>query len=111
MVWSMDDALNDPLIKVLSRDDDIGDYEIRVGQLKTIVRIQLRRFLTSDVTEFQVSHAIHTPTQIGPYWTSVPFEDDPPYALRRAIRGLTQYYEEAVREGHKPHEGWLTQGH
>ena len=31
-------------------------------------------------------------------------------ALRRAIRMLTQHYDDAVREGHMPDESWLVDG-
>lgn len=107
MAWSIDKALEDDLITVLDRNDDIGSYSIRVGSLQTMVHIDLGRLLTSNHVKFQVSHAIHTPTQAGPYRSSRFIEDDAAYALHRAIDGLTSYYRDAVKAGHEPQESWL----
>jgi len=63
--------------------------------------------MTNDSIEFSASHAIKTPTQIGPYRTSNRFADSPGYALHKAISGLTNYYREAVNAGYEPAESWL----
>jgi hypothetical protein len=107
MPWTLDKALDDDLVTVIDRHDDMGSYSIRLASLQTIISIELGRFLTSDKTKFIVSHSIHTPEQAGPYRTSVPFGDDPAYALHRAIDGLTSWYKIAVEKGHKPREEWL----
>lgn len=107
MPHTFESALNNSLIHVVSRNDSSGVYEIRVGELETIVTIELGRLMDSDRTRFSLSHTIKTPTQAGPYRTSVPIADYPAYALLMAITGLTQYYRDAVKEGHKPNENWL----
>lgn len=107
MPWTLDTALEDDLVTVEERNDTIGSYAIRVGTLKTLVFIELRRLLNSDHIEFNVSHSIHTPVQAGPYRTSRTFEDDAAYALHRAVDGLTTYYRQAVSAGHTPQESWL----
>ena len=107
MPWTLDNALEDDLITVVDRDDSAGFYEVRVGDLNIVVAIKLSRHLDSDTTDFQLSHAINTPVQAGPYRTSTPTADDPPYALHRAIDGLTSYYRDAVKLGHTPQENWL----
>ena len=109
MPWTFDSALDDSDVTVLSRDDDAGIFEVQIGDLETIVTIELGRFLKSDRTKFFVSHAIHTPLQMGPYRTSLPFGDDPPYALHQAVTGLTMYYRQAVDAGHQPSEEWLVE--
>lgn len=109
MLRTLDDALKDDLITVLSRDDSLGIYEIRIGDLETVVTIELGRFLDSERTKYRTSHAIKTPSQAGPYWTSIPYGDDPSHALHRAIRGLTDYYRDGVKDGHRPREDWLVE--
>jgi hypothetical protein len=107
MPWTIDNALDDDLVTVVSRDDSSGFYEVKIGELETVVRIKLGRHLDSEQTDFQLSHAIHAPGQEGPYRTSIPSGGYPAYALRRAISGLTSHYKDAVRNGHKPRETWL----
>lgn len=107
MPHTIDDALSDPLVTVVERDDEIGWYTIRLGDLKTNVSIDLGRLQTSDRTKFRTSHVIHTPLQNDAYRTSLPFADYWAYALHRAISGLTDYYNQAVAKGHTPSENWL----
>ncbi len=107
MPHTLDSALDDDLISILTRYDDMGIFEVRVGELDTIVTIDLGRFISSDQTKFRVSHAIHTPTLAAPYRTRKLFADYPAYALHRAIRGLTEDYRDAVKRGHAPSDSWL----
>jgi hypothetical protein len=108
MAFTFDNALDDDLVTVVDRNDDMGSYAAKIGKLETTVFIELGRFMTSETTKFQVSHAIQTPENAAaPYRTSLPFDDTPPGALHRAISGLTDYYRLAVKNGHKPNEKWL----
>lgn len=109
MPWTFDNALDDEFIEIVDRNDEMGSYAIRLGDLETTIFIELGRFPKGEWTKFDVSHAIHTPLQMGPYRTSRPFSDDPPYALHQAISGLTQYYGDAIRAGHTPEESWLVE--
>ncbi len=109
MPWTFDSALDDVLVAVLERDDEMGYFALRIGELDTIVTVSLGRFMNGETTKFSVSHAIHTPTQGGPYRTSKPFADYPSYALHMAISGLTNYYRDAVKNGHEPSESWLVE--
>jgi len=106
--YTFDSALDDDLITVVDRNDEMGSYAVKVGELETTVFIEIGRFMSSDTTKFSVSHAIHTPVNAAaPYRTSLPFADYPAYALARAVSGLTDYYRLAVEKGHKPSEKWL----
>ena len=107
MSYTLDSALADEAITVVDRHDGMGSFFIKVGSLETPVHIELGRFLADDRVKVDVSHSIHTPMQIGPYRTSKPWDDDAPYALHRAIEGLTSYYNQAVAAGHEPQEDWL----
>ena len=107
MPWNFDKALSNPLVTVEDRIDEWGSFAIRIGSLKTLISIELGRHMDSDETKVIVSHAIHTPVQMDPYRTSRPYWDDPQYALEQTVRGLTDYYQQAVKAGHTPAESWL----
>ena len=107
MPFTIDDTLNDSLITVVDRHDEMGSFAIRIGVLQTDIFIELGRFQTSETTKFRVSHAIHTPVQLDAYRTSCPFSDYWAYALHQAVTGLTEYYKQAVAAGHTPSEAWL----
>ena len=107
MVYTFDSVLQDDVVTVVTRDDEKSIFVVCIGVLETPVTIELGRFMDSDRTKFQASHAIKTPLQIGPYHTSLPFDDSPAFALHRALDGLTSYYRQAVDAGHKPSEDWL----
>ena len=106
----MDRVLDDPLIHIINKDHDTGYYEFTIGELETPLFLKSGRYLTSEHTFWEQSHAIHTPTQAGPYWTSNPSSGSPALALSRAIDGLLSYYKEAESQGHRPSEDWLVEG-
>ena len=109
MAYTFENVLDYELVTVVTRDDSRGVFEIRVGELETIVTIELRRDMSRNDTEFRLSHAIKTPLQIGPYRTSCPIGGDPAYALNLAVTGLINHYREAVDDGHSPSEDWLVE--
>lgn len=78
----------------------------RLAGISTVVKIELEH-IGNGYTRFHRSHAIHTPTQIGPYRPGRDFDDDPAYAMHRAIDSIVDYYRQAVREGHEPESKWL----
>jgi hypothetical protein len=85
----------------------LSEHQFFLGSLTP--RITIRFYLSFDMkqVEYEQSHFIHTPLQIGAYHTSVPFGDDEVHALRRAQSDLTEYYGQAVRAGHEPNDNWL----
>ena len=107
MAWTFDEALDDALVTVVRRDDSTGTFEFRVGELETVITIELCRFMDREHTEFWRSHAIKTPLQIDPYLPSPDFGDYPAHALHRAIDSITEWYADAVKQGHPPKEEWL----
>lgn len=109
MAWTFKAVLTDDLIHVVAKDLHAGFFQIRLGVLRTVVTIELGRYMRKEDrrTKYWVSHAIHTPLLAAPYITSLPLADDPPSALRRAVFGLTDDYRAAVMAGHEPQEQWL----
>ncbi len=103
---SVDSVLQNDLIKLVERQDEIGAYRVRLGALETIVTIRLRSTWGTR-TSFKQSHVIRTPEQKVPFWSCVAEGETPGDALRRAIDGLTTYYRRAVLHGYTPTEDWL----
>ena len=95
MPYTFDNVLDQDLITVLERDDDLGRFVIQLGGLKTPITIRLCRLMSSEETTFEVSHVIHTPTQAD--------------ALNNAVFGLTSCYRGAVNTGYRPCEDWLVE--
>ena len=109
MPYTFDNVLDQDLITVIERDDDLGRFVIWLGDLRTPITISLCRLVGSEETTFEVSHVIHTPTQADAYQTSLPIADYPASALNRVIFGLTSFYRGAVDAGHIPCEDWLVE--
>jgi hypothetical protein len=105
-VRTVDSVLVDDCISLVQRRDAEGAYLIRVGTLRTVVTIRLRRTWGSRIADRQ-SHAIRTPRQPCPNWSCAPEAESPAEALYKAISGLTIHYRKAVGEGHLPAEEWL----
>ena len=109
MSYKIDEILANPLLTVEERDDERGSFAVRIGRLTAVISIELGRFHTTETTKYRISHAIHTPKQLGPYRTSRPSADSWEAALQKAVNGLTSYYKEAVDSGCQPHETWLVE--
>jgi hypothetical protein len=109
MLWAINSALDDDLIHLIARDDEMGIYEFRVGKLKTIVTVEVGRLPSSERARYHRSHDIKTPIQAGPYHQRPFCWDDVPYALHQAIGSITTYYRLAIADGHEPQEEWLVE--
>ena len=109
MYWTVDRALDDDLIHLIARDDDMGIYEFRVGKLKTIVTVEVGRLPSSEHARYHRSHDIKTPIQAHPYHQRPFWWDDVPYALHEAIGSITTYYRMAIADGYEPQEEWLVE--
>lgn len=55
--FGIDAVLNNPLIEVVDRHDDMGSYAVRIGGLDTIVFIELGRFRTQEITKFGLNRS------------------------------------------------------
>jgi hypothetical protein len=74
----------------------IGEYSFYLKEIQTKIGVRIYRDLrppvASDPFYFDTSHAIHTPTQIGPYHPSGPWSGSAESALHRAVESLASYY-------------------
>lgn len=105
MAWTIESAMSDELIE--NPRKLISEYQFTLRDLSPVITICLYKPLRGEGIEFEQSHYIHTPTQIGPYITSRPWGDDEAYALHLAITSITQYYNDAIRRGYTPDNSWL----
>ena len=96
---TFDDLLNDGLITVTEKYDDIGMFVDRIGSHVRPVTIELGRFMTGVHKRFELNHAIKAPLRASPYCTNLPLDHSPCHALHPAINGLTSWYRDAVEKG------------
>ena len=100
---SIDEALRDPLIEVVSREHPV--YQIRIAGLDPIVTITLER--RGGRIWYRTSHRTMTPVQKTPYFSSLPHAREEGDALKDAVGGLTIWFGGAVANGHTPDPSWL----
>ncbi len=85
----------------------VAEYEFRVGQLSTPIRIRISRRIEKHDFVFEQSHFIKTPAQYTAYAASEPFAEGQAKAVHDAVRSITSFYDSAMKRGHKPSESWL----
>lgn len=107
MSWTIEDALNDDDSAIEKTEITNSGYSIWLKSIPIEIRITLSTNPLHGGFNFDLSHHIHTPTQIGPYHPSRPWGDDEAYALHLAVTAITQFYKQAVDAGHKPSKSWL----
>jgi hypothetical protein len=105
MAWTIETALDDKAIENPRRF--ISEFQFTLPHIAVLITIRLYKPIHGEGIEFEQSHYINTPTQMGPYRTSRPWGDDEAYSLHLAVKTITQHYNEAVRQGHTPSESWL----
>ena len=91
-------------ISVLTRE-----VRVRVGVLSRPVTIRIYHHPDGpEAFTFEISHVMNTATASRA--RDIPRSaDSENEALRQAVRTLTQDYEDAVRGGEMPDEGWLVE--
>lgn len=105
MAWTIEEALTDDAIERAEKTNQ--GYSIWLEGIPIEISISLSVNPAKGGFNFHLSHHIHTPSQIGPYNPSRPWGDDEAYALHLAVTAITRYYNQAIKEGHKPSDSWL----
>jgi hypothetical protein len=85
----------------------LSEYQFTLRGLSKMITIRLYEYIKTGKVGFEQSHYMHTPVQAGPYITDVTGGDDETNVIQRAVTTLTRFYNDAVREGHKPDDSWL----
>jgi hypothetical protein len=107
LTHTFDNVLANDLIKVVHRNDSRGVFVIQVGELRTQIEITLSRYMDCDRTTFWLTHAIKTPIQSFASRPRYLEADYPASALFYAVSNFTDWYRDAVEQGHKPSDDWL----
>ncbi|MEM6190488.1 hypothetical protein [Shewanella scandinavica] len=105
MAWTIEEALVDEAIERTEQTHE--GYSFWLKNIPIEISIVLSINPVAGGFNFQLSHNIHTPTQIGAYYPSRPWGDDEAYALHLAVSAITDYYKQAINEGHVPSKDWL----
>jgi hypothetical protein len=105
MPWTIESALDDEAVE---KTETTGQgYSFWLKGIPVEIQIVLSVNPARGGFNFHLSHFIHTPKQIGPYYPSRPWGDDQAYALHLAVTAITQYYKEAINAGLAPSAKWL----
>jgi len=105
---TIDTVLNRPLVHLVSRDDERGEYKLRIGDLNTVISMSLER-RADLVTICRASHylaLVDDPNDYA-YQPCFCFASTPAQALDRAVTSVVERYDMAVRSGYEASEGWL----
>jgi hypothetical protein len=103
--WKIETAIEDDAIEKTEISGQ--EYSFWLKMIPIEIKVKLSVNPISGGFNFDLSHFIHTPKQIGPYRPSRPWGDDQAYALRLAVTAITQYYKQAVDAGLPPSSDWL----
>jgi hypothetical protein len=106
MAWDIKSAISDEIIE--NPRKLLSEYQFILRDLSPRITIRLYELIGAAGIAFEQSHYIHTPMQAEPYIPSYPLGDYEASALQLAVTSLTQYYNDAVRQGHMPSNEWLS---
>jgi len=101
----MEEALHDSAIERIEKTQEGYSFWLKSIPIKISIILSVNP--SRGGFNFDLSHYIKTPSQIGPYRPSRPWGDSKDYALNLAISSITQYYKQAIKEGHIPTKDWL----
>ncbi|HCI9483990.1 hypothetical protein [Raoultella ornithinolytica] len=107
-------------IDFLNKHDEITEFYVLSKEIKLFLdighdsfypEIKIKIYKSSVIESlpyhFDVSHHVHTPTQISPYYpsrTSAQTEDE---AISQAISTTTSFLKSALAQGLEPDDTWL----
>ena len=82
---------------------------LNIGEYQPLIYIKIYKssFIKGNPYHFDVSHHVHTPEQMSPYFpslTSFPSEKE---AIDQAISTTTRLLKDAINKGHDPEDEWL----
>ena len=81
---------------------DIGEYQ---PQIK--IKIYKSSVVDGNSYHFDVSHHVHTPEQMSPYFPSHTSFSSEREAIDQAISSTTSFLKDAINKGHDPENEWL----
>ena len=80
-----------------------------IGEYQPLIKIKIYK---SSVAEgkpyhFDVSHHVHTPEQMSPYFPSRTSFSSEREAIDKAVSSTTSFLKDAINKGHNPEDEWL----
>lgn len=81
---------------------DIGEYQPLIK-----IKIHKSSCIDGNPYHFAVSHHVHTPEQMSPYFPSRTSFSSEREAIDQAISSTTNYLKDAINKGHNPEDEWL----
>jgi len=104
MGWTIEEALKDDAIEKTETNWEGWSFWLKGIPTEITVILSVN---PGGGYNYSLSHAIKTPSQLGPYHSSRPWGDDQSYALHQAVSSITEYYRQGVKDGHSPSDKWL----
>lgn len=99
-------ALRHPLFTVLKREETPGIFQLRCGEIPTVITIEIKKIEGRPGYSLDASHGIKTPDTTL-YFVRYREYASPGAALRDYLRVLARTYHNAVSKGHRPSTTWL----
>ncbi len=106
MIMTFSRALAKPLIETVTRNDEKGLFQVRIGTIATVITIVVLSLGDGTYVTTQ-DYAIKTDLQSGPYRVRYTIYEIPGEALDNALSTYRSYYKLALRHGYEPKSSWL----
>ena len=81
---------------------NIGEYQPQI-----YIKIYKSSIVEGSPYHFDVSHHVHTPEQMSPYFPSLTSFSSEREAVDQAISSTTSFLKDAINKGHDPEDEWL----
>jgi hypothetical protein len=80
-----------------------------LGEYKPLIKIKIYKssFVDDKPYHFAVSHHVHTPEQMTPYFSSCTSFSSEREAIDKAISSTINCLKDAINKGHNPENEWL----
>lgn len=81
---------------------NLGKYQPQIN-----IKIYKSSIIEGSPYHFEVSHHVHTPEQMSPYFPCCTSFSSEKEAIDQAIYSTTYYLKDAIDKGHDPEDEWL----
>lgn len=105
MPHTIESALSHPAIEMPRKF--LSEFRFTLKDIATEIVIRTYEPLEGRGVWFEQSHFIKTPLESSPYQTSRPWNDYEAAALNQVVKGITDSYDAAIKNGHEPSDDWL----
>lgn len=110
-------SVEDVIEQLDSHDEVLESYvllrEIKmyldIGEYQPLIKIKIYKssFIDGNPYHSEISHHVHTPEQMSPYFPSRTSFSSEKEAIDKAISSTTRCLKDAIDKGHNPEDEWL----